>query len=182
MKKVLKSTALIALIFFGFNLQDSKAQGFEPGYGFKQVDFGVGFSNWGVPVYGGLDFGVSDKITIGPRISYRRHGNDYRYLGTNYGYHYNIFNLGFRGDYHYGGHISGLPNELDLYGGLTVGATIWSDDYDGNNGDPDFEDSGALVKVQAGARWYFHDRWSANAEVYSGNRFSGLDFGLSYSF
>ncbi|UII28204.1 hypothetical protein LVD15_07200 [Fulvivirga maritima] len=180
MKKVLKSTILIALVFFGFNLK-TNAQGFEPGYGFKQVNFGVGFSNWGVPVYAGMDFGVSDKITIGPRISYRRHGDDFGYLGRGYDYHYNIFNIGFRGDYHYGPHIDGLPDALDLYGGLTVGATIWSDDYDGPY-DNNFEDSGALIKVQAGARWYFARQWAANAELYSGNRLSGLDFGLSYSF
>ncbi|MBL3654598.1 hypothetical protein [Fulvivirga sediminis] len=179
MKKVLRSTILIALVFFGFNLK-TNAQGFEPGQGFRQVNFGLGFSDWGVPVYAGMDFGVSDKVTIGPRVSYRRRGEDFWVGGRRYDYHYNIFNIGFRGDYHYGGHISGLPQELDLYGGLTLGATIWGDNYDGPGND--LEDSGALVKVQAGGRWYFSKQWAANAELYSGNRFSGLDFGLSYSF
>lgn len=171
MKKSFKKLFLIALVSgIGFCTQ---AQGFEPGPGFKQVNFGLGVSTWGVPIYAGFDFGVSDRITLGPTVSYRRY--DYgRYVGDRY--HSSIFNIGFRGDYHYGGHIPALPEQLDLYGGLTLGYSAWTDTYDFYN-----SHDGIFLKVQAGARWYFTENWAANAEVSSGS-FSGLEIGLSYMF
>ncbi|MBW3546466.1 MAG: porin family protein [Bacteroidetes bacterium] len=149
-------------------------QGFQPGDGFKQINFGVGVSTWGVPIYVGMDFGVSNYITIGPRLSYRSHsegfgGNDFDYT---------IFNLGFRGDYHYGSHIFDLPSQLDLYGGATLGYSVWSADFDNVTG-YNSEDSRVYLALQAGARWYFNDRWAVNAEL-SGGSLSGLDIGLSY--
>jgi hypothetical protein len=175
MKKLkLHSILILTAILLCSIHENSFSQGFAPGKGFAQVDFGVGASTWGIPIYAGLDFGVSDAITIGPRVSYRSHDN--RYLGRNYGY--SIFNLGFRGDYHYSYHIDALPDELDLYGGLSLGYSIWND-KDGDI-DPD-ADSRVIVYAQAGARWYFTDSWAANAEV-SGGNFSGLEVGLSYRF
>ncbi|ELR73253.1 hypothetical protein C900_04764 [Fulvivirga imtechensis AK7] len=158
----------------------TNAQGFEPTQGFKQINFGVGVSNWGVPVYAGMDFGIADKITIGPRISYRSYSKRYSFFTGGYDIDYTIFNLSFRGDYHYGAHISGLPDQLDLYGGLSLGYSVWSHDYDGP-GDPSFEDSDVYIALQAGARWYFNQNWGANAEL-TGGTLSGLEIGLSYRF
>ena len=87
--------------------------------------------------------------------------------------------LGRGGDYHYGGHISGLPSELDLYGGLSAGYAIYSDNYD--NDFDDIEESRPTFIAQAGARWYFHPNWAANAEVSTG-WLTGLEVGLSYKF
>lgn len=180
MDSIFKKFLLLALLsgvsFF------SKAQGFEPGPGLKQINFGVGASTYGVPVYVGMDFGITDKITIGPRISYRSYSDRYGgFFGTtSYKVRYSITNLSFRGDYHFGPHISGLPGELDLYGGLSLGYTIWSDNYSGTD-DFDLKSSQAYIAVQAGARWYFHPNWAANAEL-SGGSLSGLEVGLSYKF
>lgn len=178
MNNLLKKAFLLVLISgFGYFTQ---AQGFEPGNGFKQVNFGVGVSTWGVPVYAGMDFGVSDKITIGPRVSYRRYGENYNFGGTRYSYHYSIFNLSFRGDYHFSGHLVDIPEELDLYGGLSLGYSIWGNNFDGQ-GDFNGESSQVYLAIQAGARWYFHNNWGVNVEA-SGGSLSGLDIGLSYRF
>ena len=167
----LKKFLLIALIsgisFF------SNAQGFELDPGFKQVNFGLGVSTWGIPIYAGMDFGITDKISIGPRISYRSY-NYGSYLLDDY--NTSIFNLGFRGDYHYGSHIRPLPDQLDLYGGLTLGYSIWSNTYSFHS-----NYDGLYVNIQAGGRWYFNESWAANAELSSGS-FSGLEIGLSYMF
>lgn len=174
MNNTLKKVFLIVLVS-GISFM-TKAQGFGPEPGFKQVNFGVGVSTWGVPIYAGMDFGITDKITIGPRISYRRYGDNF---GVN-DFHYSIFNISFRGDYHFGNHIDGIPEQLDLYGGLSLGYTIWSDNYDGPF-DNDLEESRAFIALQGGARWYFNENWGANAEV-SGGSLSGLEIGLSYRF
>lgn len=159
----------------------TKAQGFEPGEGFKQVNFGVGVSTRGIPVYAGMDFGVSEHITIGPRISYRRYSDDFRSAFGNFDIDYSIINLSFRGDYHFGGHLEGVPEELDLYGGLSLGYTIWNNDYDGTNDFDGFESSQVYLALQGGARWYFNENWAVNAEL-SGGSLSGLEIGASYRF
>ena len=179
MDSILKKCLLLALLS-GVSFL-TKAQGFEPGSGFTQLNFGLGVSSWGVPVYVGMDFGVADRVTIGPRISYRNYSKRYGYVGAgSYNVRYSITNLSFRGDYHFGSHISGLPNELDLYGGLSLGYTIWSDNYN-DQYDLGLEKSGVFLGAHAGARWYFHPNWAANAEV-SGSSLAGLDIGLSYKF
>ncbi|MBL6445922.1 hypothetical protein JMN32_06360 [Fulvivirga sp. 29W222] len=177
MDSILKKCLLLALLS-GVSFL-AKAQGFGPNPGMKQLNFGLGASVYGVPVYVGMDFGVSDKITIGPRISYRGYSERYGIYGK---IRYSVTNISFRGDYHFGGHISGLPSELDLYGGLSAGYTIWSDNYSGPYADLiDIESSRAFLAAQAGARWYFHPNWAANAE-FSGSYLAGLEVGLSYKF
>ena len=174
MNKLFKKVFLMATLVAGVSFM-SKAQGFEPGAGFTQANFGIGASTWGVPIYAGMDFGVSDKITIGPRVSYRRY--NYGYYGLNSrDYHSSIFNISFRGDYHYGAHIPALPDQLDLYGGLSLGYSVWSDKYDWYK-----SRDGLFLTLQAGARWYFTENWGANAEVSTGS-FTGLEIGLSYRF
>ena len=154
----------------------SFGQGFEPTKGFKQVNFGVGVSSWGIPVYAGVDFGIRDRITVGPRVSYRSY--DESFGGSDFDY--SIFNIDLRGNYHYGSHIMDLPPELDLYGGLTIGYSIWNSDFDNFFGYEE-EESRVYMALQAGARWYFNDSWGVNAEV-SGGSLAGLDVGLSYRF
>lgn len=172
MNNLFRKTFLVATLVLSVSFL-SNAQGFEPGAGFTQANFGVGASTWGVPIYAGMDFGISDKITIGPRVSYRRYNYGY-WSSTRY--HSSIFNISFRGDYHYGAHIPNLPDQLDLYGGLSLGYSVWSDNYDYfKNHD------GLYITLQAGARWYFNNNWGANAELSTGS-FSGLEIGLSYRF
>lgn len=178
MKSISRKLLLLTL-FVGMSFY-TNAQGFEPGAGMTQLNFGIGVSGWGVPVYLGMDFGIADKVTIGPQISHRTYKENYGWFGNAYKVRYSITNLSFRGDYHYGGHIDALPSELDLYGGLSLGYTIWTDNYDGSD-NLDLRSSGVYLGIQAGARWYFHPNWAANAEV-SGSSLSGLTVGLSYKF
>lgn len=152
------------------------AQGFEPVKGFKQINLGVGVSSWGVPVYAGFDYGVTEKITVGGRVSYRSY--DVGWFGQNF--QYSIINIGFRGDYHFGAHILDFPPELDLYGGLTLGYSAWKQDFDDITG-YSAESSRAYLALQAGGRWYFNEKWGANIE-FAGGSFTGLEIGASYRF
>lgn len=159
----------------------SKAQGFEPGAGFKQLNFGLGAYGWGIPIYAEADFGISDKITIGPRVGYQfGFANNYTY----YKRKRSSFDIAFRGDYHYGSHISGLPNQLDLYGGLMVGISFRSYNY---TYDPVYQtrlegsETVPTISFRGGGRWYFNNNWGANAEIGLGT-YSGLEIGLSYRF
>src|SRR5690606_33784039 len=151
-----------------------------PGPGFKQANFGVGVGGWGIPIYGSFDFGISDKITIGPRIGFTfGYGDDYYYTGSSYNQNRTSFDVSFRGDYHYGSHIPALPEQLDLYGGVSLGASFRRYNYDNNTYFKDYTETDPIVAVQAGARWYFTENWGANAEVSGGYTFTGLTIGLS---
>lgn len=163
---------------------ETKAQAFEPSPGEKNLNFGIGTPTWGFPVYVGMDFGITDKITIGPRLTYRHYNHG---IGGIDDFGYNVFNVAFRGDYHFGSHIDGLPRELDLYGGLSLGYSAWGNNYDDDNF-PGYDpyDSGVLFSFQAGGRWFFNDQWAGNAEIVAGTMvdrsYSGLELGMSYYF
>lgn len=181
MKKTIKILSISAcLAAFCMMSLDSRAQGFEPRPGMTQVNFGIGTPTWGFPIYAGFDFGITDKITIGPRLTYRIYNHGY--LGSSY--NYGVFNAAFRADYHYSGLIRALPKELDLYGGASLGYSIWTR----NRNDPNDYRSGVLFQVQGGGRWYFNRNWAANAELVvgtlggRGRTISGVEVGLSYMF
>lgn len=180
MKKTIKILSISAcLAAFCMMSLDSRAQGFEPRPGMTQVNFGIGTPTWGFPIYAGLDFGITDKITLGPRLTYRYY--DHGVVGTRR-YGYSVFNAAFRADYHFANHIRALPKELDLYGGASLGYSIWgrSGDYQG------YYRSGVLFHAQAGGRWYFTRNWAANAEIVLGTMrdrgYQGVEVGLSYMF
>lgn len=148
-----------------FFVQSVFAQGFEPSAGFVQANFGTGVQSWGVPVYAGVDFGIGNKITLGPEVSFVHYNQN--------GLVYNIGNFQFKADYHFANWIPGLPEELDLYGGFSLLYSYWG----GDNQDSNFNESGFKTDLHGGARWYWNSQWAVNAEA--GN-ISVFKVGLSY--
>jgi hypothetical protein len=163
------------IVFFSF-LFFAGIAGYAQGSlaeGGKQLNAGVGFSNYGAPLYVGLDFGVHESITIGPRVSFRRYNFDF---GPGR-YNQSIIGLSFNGNYHFN-KILDLPKELDFYAGLTLGYYIWTDvnvaGYNANT-------SGVGLEGQLGARYFFTDQFGLNIE-FGGGYNSGGGFGITYKF
>ncbi len=146
------------------------------GKGGKQLNAGVGFSSFGVPVYVGADFGVHESISIGPRFSYRNYGN--RVGGLRYNQSLTV--LSFNGNYHFNTLLN-LPPEWNLYAGLTLGYYFWSDIRwnDGRNDLFDGEGSGVGLDLQVGGRYFFDEKWGVNLE-FGGGTISGGSFGITY--
>ena len=71
MKKVILSSMLSVIVILSYAQK-----------GASQLNLGVGFSNWGVPVYIGFDHRVSNDISLGLELSYR--GYNERYNGNDY--------------------------------------------------------------------------------------------------
>ncbi len=141
------------------------------GKGGKQLNAGLGFSTWGVPIYAGLDFGVHQDITIGPVISFQNYG----YTAAGNKYNQNLIVLGFNGNYHFNT-ILDIPSQWDFYAGLTMGYYIWSDnDYIGR------ESSGLGLYAQVGGRYFFNDNFGVNLQ-FGGGTSSGGTFGITYKF
>lgn len=146
------------------------------GKGGKQLNAGVGFSSFGVPVYVGADFGVHESISIGPRISYRNYSN----RAGGFRYSQSLTVLSFNGNYHFNT-LFNLPPEWNLYAGLTLGYYFWSDvkwndsRFDGFGG----EGSGVGLDLQVGGRYFFDEKWGVNLE-FGGGTISGGSFGITY--
>jgi outer membrane immunogenic protein len=138
--------------------------------GQNQFNAGVGFSNWGVPVYIGFDHQVSNAVSLGAEFSYKSYNerhHDHRYdhsivgISGNVNYHFNT--------------VLNIPRNWDFYAGLNVGYYYWNspNDYDG-----DYH-SGLGLGGQIGGRYYFTDSFGLNLEFGGGNAFNGGKLGIS---
>jgi hypothetical protein len=138
--------------------------------GETQLNFGFGFSSWGLPVYGGLDFGVHKDVSVGGEISYRSYDDDWA------GAKYNHSILGISGNvnYHFN-HLMRIGTDWDIYAGLNLGFYSWNspNGYEGSH------TSGLGLGAQIGARYYFSHKWAVNLEFGGGNAFSNGKIGAT---
>jgi len=159
------SCFLLLIVLVAFN--KTYAQSALP-KGEKQLNAGLGFSNFGTPIYAGVDFAVHDDVTVGPQISYRNH-NDF-------GFDFNILVIAGTANYHFNTLLE-IPSNFDVYAGLTLAYYNWSspNGFGGSNA------SGIELEAQIGGRYYFDSQWGVNLEFGGGNA-SGGKVGISYKF
>ncbi len=146
---------VIAILFFlsgavmaqGFRAPLSKGQ--------KQLNMGLGFDSYGLPIYGSVDFAVHDEVTIGPQVNIVFYDN------------ITAFSIGFRGDYHFN-RLFEITPDWDVYGGANIGV--------GFNGHDDLD-----LGLQIGGRYYWSRKWGLNLEFAGGNTFS-TKLGVSMKF
>ena len=160
---------LLTIMFFGLF---TYAQG-PIGKGEKQLNAGVGFSGWGIPLYIGGDYGVHEDITVGLELSYRSYNENL--ASTNY--HSSILGFAGNGNYHFN-RLLEIPKNFDFYAGLNIGFYVWnsSADYPGTG------TSGLGLGAQVGGRYYLNDKLSLNLEFGGGNATTGGKFGVTFKF
>jgi hypothetical protein len=136
-----------------------------------QLNTGFGFSDWGVPIYLGLDYGAARDFTLGGELSFRSYRD--RYNGIGYDHH--VIGISANGNYHFNT-VLNMPSKWDFYAGLNLGFYSWasSSDYPGNR------TSGIGLGAQVGGRYYFSKRVGLNLELGGGNAFSGGKIGLTF--
>jgi outer membrane immunogenic protein len=195
--KVFSALLMVGILGLASGTAVAQDTGFAPGgKGFKQINFGLELQGLGIPVYAGMDFGVGKMITIGPRIVVDTKGDSY--VTQSYNSSWNrvdhetkwrstIVIPSFRGDYHFSGHIKGLPSELDLYGGLTLGfvinrynAKVRVDGELASEQPESVTSTSTKLSAQLGARYYWSDSWGVQLEFNSVGSDAAL--GLSYRF
>jgi len=135
--------------------------------GSKQINLGVGLSEFAIPVYVGLDYSIHDDISVGGELSYRSYKDN---KVTN---KYNVIGILGNGNYHFN-NLLGIPSEWDFYGGLNLGFFIWN-----SNNTSDDHTSGIGLGAQIGGRYYFNSKYGINLEFSGGNTLSEGKFGLS---
>jgi hypothetical protein len=138
--------------------------------GQNQLNLGVGFSDWGVPVYLGFDHGLTQDITLGAELSYRSYSDHW----NNVSYSHSITGISGNGNYHFN-NVLNIPRNWDLYAGLNLGFYIWSSSagYGGSGS------SGLGLGAQVGGRYFLTDKVGLNLEFGGGNAFSGGKFGVT---
>lgn len=163
MKKVILTLALLA------GVSAVKAQG-TLGKGNTQLNLGLGFSGWGVPVIAGLDFGLSNNFTMGIEGSYRSY--NYGYVGSDY--KFSVIGIGVNANYHFN-ELLNLPEKLDIYGGATLGYFIFSK--------PSGYGGSSLSTIglggQAGLRYFFTNTVGVQIEFGGGSATSGGKIGAT---
>jgi outer membrane immunogenic protein len=167
MKKLSIILLLSALTLFTVSAQN------PPENRRTQLNVGVGFSNWGIPLYIGLDFGVHPDISLGLESSFRSYNQNY----TGIGYRSSIIGFSGNGNYHFN-RILEIPSNWDFYAGLNIGYFVWStpSDYPGTGS------SGLGLGAQIGGRYLITNNFGLNLEIGGGNAFSGGKFGITYIF
>jgi outer membrane immunogenic protein len=162
------------IIIFGLMLSISFTYAQNPlGKGEKQINAGLGFSSWGLPVYIGLDFGVHPDISVGGEFIFHSYHENW----NNNHYNHSIFGILANGNYHFNTLLH-IPSNWDFYAGLSIGFNIWNspDNYPGNHS------SGLGLGAQIGGRYFFNDRFGLNLELNGGNAATGGKFGITYQF
>lgn len=138
--------------------------------GKTQLNAGVGLSSWGIPIYVGLDYQLTNDITVGGEATFRRYGE--KFLGTKY--NHSIMGILGNGNYHFN-RVLGLPKNFDFYAGLNIGFFVWNSP----NGYPGNRSSGLNLGGQIGGRYYFNNSIGINLEAGGGNAFGGGKLGVS---
>ena len=141
--------------------------------GQMQFNGGFGFSNYGLPVYVGLDYGLMDDISIGGEFSFRSYSDNI--FGSKY--KHTIIGISANGNYHFNTLLD-LESKYDVYAGLNIGFYVWSS----SNNYPGGGASGLGLGLQIGGRYYFTENWGVNLEIGGGNAASGGKIGVSYRF
>jgi outer membrane immunogenic protein len=138
--------------------------------GQTQFNAGIGFSNWGVPVYVGLDYGIGKDVSIGGELSFNSYNESYH----NYHYDHSIIGVSGNVNYHFN-HVLNIPTNWDFYAGLNLGYYVWSspDNYPGDH------ISGLGLGGQIGGRYFFTNSVGVNLEFGGGNAFSGGKLGIT---
>ena len=183
MKKIL----FLAGLFMAAATASAQA---DLGKGNLQLNAGTGISGWGIPVYVGLDYGVTDEITVGGELSYRYDTSSYA-IRANFGrfgeyrsdkitYRHHTFGVFTNGNYHFN-RLLRLPRQLDLYAGASLGFFFGSvTSSEGNIKYTGDDYSGFSAALQTGARYFFTDNFGVNLELSGGVLTSGAKAGITY--
>lgn len=120
--------------------------------GEQQLNFGLGFNDYGFPIYVSYDFAVHKDVTVTPQVN----------VTFDDDVHFGVL---VKSDYHWN-YLIGIPNDWDFYTGARIGVDI----FDGST-NLDFG-------IQVGGRWYWSEKWGLNMEIAGGTGF-GTVIGVS---
>ena len=164
MKKLLSVSIFIVLV-----ASLSFGQTYKKGNNMLNIGIGPGLAG----IYGTMDIpsisagfqaGIHEKFSVGGIVGYSSSSYDGgTYLGHDYEWTYTYIVIGARGEYHF---VDADVEDLDLYGGVTLGYNIVSvSEPSGYTGFYSSEGSYLLSGFHAGGRYYFSQSIGAFLEL-----------------
>jgi hypothetical protein len=194
--------AVAVLVFCGFSPVLSKAQDVE-GIDYNRssilgAGLSVGYYSYGfmgsrslsIPPLGAYyEFGVHEKITVGPFAGLARWNYSYTGFGSEFNYSWTFFQIGGRGSYHMVALLNDWfdaemdESKIDIYLSLLLGLEFRSynvsSSFDGN--DQFSSDMHLFIGPIAGFRYYLNPSIALFLEGGRGS-FGALTFGVSSKF
>ena len=157
-KTIFTLTAFFAISSFSF------AQNGAFSMGDKLLNIGIGLNSYykgGSPLGASFEFGVTDDISVGGNIDYL--SNKYN------GYKFSAFYIGARANYHFNEILEIKNDNVDLYGGLSLGyrSFSWADNFYGNSLGKGYT-SGTFLGLIVGGKYYFSENIGAFMELGAG--------------
>ena len=144
----MKKTSLLFVFALSFSFASVFAQAR------KELNFGLVGINYEIPIH--------KDITIAPGA------------GTNFDLDW--LNVGVKANYYFDNLFGISDDAWDVYGGANLGYAFWMGDHDNGSGNDDHDDD-IDFGLQAGARWFWNDKWGVYVEV-AGGSVSGLSPGI----
>lgn len=170
-----KFKSLLLLAFLPLITFSQGEQSFSTGE--RMVNFGLGFSSRGVPIYGNYEVAITPDITVGGQLSF----SYYSEKVSGYTYHNTDFTIVGFGNYHFND-LFNIPSQWDTYAGLNLGYSFrgTSTNIPGDKNDVySYPDSGLYLGIQVGGRYFWNDLWAINLELGGGSAFGGK-IGVTY--
>jgi hypothetical protein len=128
----------------------------------------------GVPLMLSGEYAFTDKLTIGPYLSYTSWNNGY--FGNRY--RYSFIDFGVRGSYHFSELIGIRDRNLDIYGGGFLGYLVSSFNGNAITGYNDVYGGGLRLGIHAGARYFFNPKFAGYGEL--GYGLASLSLGVTF--
>ncbi|MDH5366052.1 MAG: hypothetical protein OEW67_03640 [Cyclobacteriaceae bacterium] len=174
----MKKASLSFIILLTFGISQLFAQG-PIRKGEKQLNFGVGVSTLGIPVYLGMDFGIHENISLGPIMSFRTYVSNAidPITGSKITYTQTAFGIGFNGDFHFN-NLLNIPREFDVYAGISISYFVINSTTT-VTGTVLLPNIG--VNPHVGGRYNFNPKWSVQVQVDAGTH-TGAMGGLTFKF
>jgi len=137
-----------------------------------QLNLGTGWTNQGIPLYAGADFGIAENLSVGANVSYR-------FFNENVGntmFKHNILTVLGDVNYHFNKMFKVRSNtSSDLYAGLSGGYAI-ADSPDLYPGSVATE---AVFGAQFGYRMFFNENVGLDLQVNGMTTYLGVRIGLT---
>ncbi|MDD2564962.1 MAG: hypothetical protein PHU27_12185 [Salinivirgaceae bacterium] len=177
MRRIIGITVIISLLATSLFAQIPRGKS-DNKQGSTILNFGLGTSGWGVPIYIQGEQFFYKELSIGIESTFR-FSNE---VVGNATYHHNMIAIGGLCNYYFD-KIANLPPFVDLYSGVSAGFVHVSSStsnsnvtYSGSRG------SGLYLGLHVGGRYYFSDTWAAQMELEFGTMLAGLKIGATYRF
>ena len=189
MKKAFKIIVLGLVLALSLPASPARAQVFDQGDFVISAGIGLGsvyysgtyYKTTIPPLWVAGDYCLREKLGpgnlgVGGYLGYSAYKYHYTYATWDYGWKYSTFIIAGRGTYHF----TDLVDNLDLYGGLLLGAKIVTHKEFGDTAGALYTASGSGVAYSffAGARYMFSPNFGVTAELGYGIAYLSLGVSL----